>query len=55
MKEKNHPKHKFALAAVNITGNRQVEIVLKNKEAASAELPTRTAKNLTHVKTATEA
>ena len=55
VKNQNHPKHKLALAAVQNTKNRQAEIDLKNTEAASEELSTKTVKAVTQVKTAMEA
>ena len=42
VKNQNHPKHKLALTAVQNTRNRQDEIDLKNTEAVSGELPTKT-------------
>ena len=55
MKNQNYPKHKLALAAVQNTRNRQSEIDLKNTEAASGELSTKTMKFVTQVKTDMEA
>ena len=55
VKNQNHPKHKSALAAVQNTRNRQAEIGLKNTEAASGELPTKTVKAVTQVRSAMEA
>ena len=51
VKNQNHPKHKLALAAVQNTRNRQAEIDLKNTEAASGELTTKSVKAVTQVKT----
>ena len=55
VKNQSHSKHKLALAAVQNTRNRQAEIDLKNTEAASGELSTKTVKTVTQVKTAIEA
>ena len=55
VKNQNHPKHKLALAALQNTRNRQAEVDLKNTEAASGELSTKTVKTVTQVKAATEA
>ena len=55
VKNKNYPKHKLALAAVQNTRNRQAEIDLKNTEAASGELTAKTVRAVTQVKTAMEA
>ena len=52
VKNQNHPKHKLALATVQNTRNRQAEIDLKNTEAASEELSTKTVKAVTQVKIA---
>ena len=54
-KNQNYAKHKLALAAVQNTKNRQAEIDLKNTEAASGELSTKTVKTVTRVKAVTEA
>ena len=50
VKNQNHPKHKLALAAVQITRNRQAENDLNNKEAASGDLSTKTRKAVTQNK-----
>ena len=55
MKTHNHPKHKLALAAVQIIRNRHAEIDLNNKEAASCELSTKLVKAVTQNKDATGA
>ena len=55
VKNQNHPKRKLALAAVQNTRNRQAEIILKNTEAASGELSTKTVKAVTQVKTVMKA
>ena len=55
VKNQIYPKHKLALAAVQNTRNRQAEIDMKNTEAASGELSTKTVKAVTQVKTAMEA
>ena len=55
MKNQNYPKRKLALAAVQNTRNRQAEIDLKNTEAASGELTTKTVKAVMQVKTAMDA
>ena len=47
VKNQNRPKQKLALAAVNIARNRHAEIDLKNAEAASGELSTKTVKAVT--------
>ena len=44
VKNQNNPKHKFALAAVQNTRNRQAENYLQNKEATSGELAKKTVK-----------
>ena len=54
MKNQNHPKHKLALAALQNTSKRQAQIDLKNTEAASGELPTKTMKAVTQVRSAKE-
>ena len=54
-KNQNYPKYKLALAAVQNTRNRQAVIDLKNTEAASVELSTKTVKAVTQVKAATVA
>ena len=55
VKNQSHPKHKWALAAVQNQRNRQTEFETKNSEAPSAELPTKTVKAVTQVKSAMEA
>ena len=55
VKNQSHPKHKLALAAVQNQRNRQTEVEIKNSEAPSAELPTKTLKAVTHVSSAMEA
>ena len=55
VKNRNYPKHKLALAAVQKTRNRLAEFDLKNTESASGELSTKTVKAVTQVKAATEA
>ena len=55
VENQNYPKHKLALAAVQNTRSRQAEIDLKNTEAASGELSTKTMKAVTQVKTAMKA
>ena len=55
VKNQNYPKHKLALAAVQISRNRQPEIDLKITESASGELSTIMVKIITQVKAATEA
>ena len=55
VKNQNHPKHKLALAAVQNQRNRQGEFETKNLETPSAEMPTKTVKALTQVKSAIEA
>ena len=55
VKNQNHPKQKLAVAGAQNTRNRQAEIDLKNTEAASGELSTKTVKAVTQVKTAMEA
>ena len=55
VKNQNHPKHKLALAPVQNTRNRQAEIDLKNTEAASGEVPTKTVKAVTQVRSEMEA
>ena len=50
VKNKNTPKHKLGLAAVQNTRNRQTEFHTKNSEAPNTELPTKTAKGVTQVK-----
>ena len=54
VKNHNHPKHKLAVAAVLNTRNRQAEIDLKNAEAASGELSTKTVKSVRQVKAVAE-
>ena len=54
VKNQNHLNHKLPLAAVQNTGNRQPEIDLKNTEAASGELPTKTVKAVMQVRSAME-
>ena len=54
VKNQNHPKHKLVLAAVLNTRNRQAEIDLKNAEAASGELATKTVKSVRQVKAVAE-
>ena len=49
VKNQNQPKHKLALAAVQNTRNRQAEIDMNNKEAASSELSTKTVKTVAEV------
>ena len=51
----NYPKHKVALDAKQNTRNRQAKIELKNTEAASGELSTKTVKAVTQFKTTMEA
>ena len=55
VKNQSHPKHKFALAAVQNQRNRQGEFETKNLETPSAELPTKTVKAVTQVNSAIEA
>ena len=55
VKNRNHQKHKLALAAVQNTRKRQAENDLNNKEAASSELSTKTVKAVTQVKDTTGA
>ena len=55
VKSQNQPKHKLALTVVQKTKNRQAEIDLKNTEAASGELATKSVKAVTQVKTAMKA
>ena len=55
VKNKKHPKHKLALAAVQNTRNRQAEFDTKNTEAPSAELPSKMVKAVVQVKNAIEA
>ena len=55
VKKQNHPKHKSALPAVQNTRNRQTELDLKITESASGELPTKTVKAVTQVRSAIEA
>ena len=55
VKNRSHPKHKLALAAVRNTRHRQAEFDTKNMEAPSAELPTKTVKAVVQVKNAIEA
>ena len=55
VKNQNHPKHKLAQVAVQNTRNIEAENDLKNKEAASGELSTKTMKVVTIVKDATGA
>ena len=52
VKNQNYPKHKLAPAAVQNARNRQAKIDLKNTEAASGELSTKTVKAVTQVKNA---
>ena len=52
VKNKSHPKHKLALAAVQNQKNRQTEFETKNSEAPNAELPTKTVKTVTQVNSA---
>ena len=54
VKNQNHPKHKLALAAVQNTRNRQAEINLKNTEATSGNLLTKTVKAVNQVKSQME-
>ena len=55
VKNQSHPKHKLALAAMQNQRNRQTEFETKKMEAPSAELPTKTVKSVTQVKSAMEA
>ena len=55
VRNQNYPKHKLVLVAVQNTRNRQAEIDLKNTEAVSGELSTKTVKAVAQVKTAIEA
>ena len=55
VKSQNFPKHKLAVAAVQNTRNRQAKFDMKNTEAPSAELSTKTMKAVTQVKKAIEA
>ena len=55
VKNQSHPKHKYALAAVQNQRNRQGEFETKSLEIPSAELPTKTVKAVTQVKSAIEA
>ena len=54
VKNQSHPKHKLALTVQN-QRYRQTEFETKNSEAPSAELPTKTVKAVTQVKSAMEA
>ena len=55
VKNQSHPKHKFALAALQNQRNRQTEFEAKNLEAPSTELPTKTVKAVTQANNAIEA
>ena len=55
VKNQSHPKHKLALAAVQNTRNRQAEFDTKNREAPTAELPTKRVKAVVQVKNAIDA
>ena len=52
VKNQGQPKHKFALAAVQNTRNRQAENDLQSKEAVNGELTTKTVKAVAQVKDA---
>ena len=47
VKNKNHPKHQLALAAVQNTRDRKAENDLQNKEATSGEKTTKTVQTVT--------
>ena len=55
VKNQSHPKYELALAVVQNTRKRKAENDLKNTEAASGELSTKTVKAVTQVKTFMEA
>ena len=54
VKDKNHPKHKLVLAAVQNQRNRQTEFDSRNSGTPNTELPTKTVKAVTHVNGAIE-
>ena len=55
VKNQSHPKHKLAIAAVQNQRNRQTEFEAIQSEAPSAELPTKTVKDVRQVNSAIEA